>query len=99
MFALELTDAYKTPNLINKKFILRLINELLRSEGLNREASLIPFHAVAPAHRCLVEFITSWPGKRSPIGATMPVLITWVLASYTALCPDVSSWPNVANMW
>lgn len=50
MFTLELTDAYRIPDLINKKFILRLINELLRSEGLNREASLILFHAVAPAH-------------------------------------------------
>lgn len=38
MFALELTDAYRILNLINKKIILRLINELLRSEGLNRAA-------------------------------------------------------------
>lgn len=38
MFALWLTDAYGILNLINKKIILRLINELLRSEGLKQAA-------------------------------------------------------------
>lgn len=38
MFALQLTDASRILNLINKKIILRLINESLRSEGLNQAA-------------------------------------------------------------
>lgn len=38
IFALQLTDAFRVLNLINNRIALRLINELLRSEGLNRAA-------------------------------------------------------------
>lgn len=71
---LDLTDACRIFNLINKKIILRLINELLRPEGWSKQQIINSLPHSSEVHQCLEVYSVCFGlarGHREHRGATM----------------------------